>query len=112
MLLPCPCPEPPLYAIDLIECACYVRASDKLGRGKFADFIIMCCCCVRAYTTTDVHGDAGSCDGYRRAARFMALRAAIIMWTMRGYMWDRRLVFAGFTMGVAVHLGIHCVDGC
>ena len=113
MLLPCPYPEPPLCSFNLIECACYARASDMFGRGKFADFIIMCCCCaVRAYTTTDEHGDAGCCDGCRRAARLMALRAASLARAMRGSMWRHRLWVPGFKLTVAVWLGIHRVDGC
>lgn len=113
MLLPCPYPMPQPCIFDLAECACYIRASGKLGGGRFADFITTyCCCVVHAYTTIDVHGDAGCCDGLRRAARLVALRAAISAPVMLGYIWHHRLVCAGFRMDVAVHLDVSRVDAC
>ena len=113
MLLSCPCPEPPLCTFDLNECACYVRASGKLCGGRFADFIISCCCyTVCAYTTIVVHGDACCYDGLRRAAPLVTLRAASVAWVMRGFMWHQRLLFVGFESAVAAQLSIHRVDGC
>ena len=113
MLLSCTHLKSPPCTFDLAERACYVRASGKLCGSRFADLIIISCCCVlRAYTATTVHGDACCCDGLRRAARLLAQRAASLARVVRGSMWRHRLWVPGFESTVAVWLGIHRVDGC